>query len=276
MGIEVPRKFFNDVVGSVRQAVHAVWNWLVNCTWILKKKLQSVRHTHLSHILAIILLILVMVREWPELTGMLFGYSLPTFFGFLILVIVTLTYLTARWELFGDKLTTSPQELRFHWGSKRALRRLEALKFELRSTIDFQPVFDSFVTELVEITAGTFSTKYFVDAGIMIKDPNEESLVLTYWSSGAEYPVGLRIPIPVARDHSNTGPAGVAFADQVLVYVPNKKSKRGWPFVSLDELELSGIPEPRYELGYPVVCWINSLLNNSIFRAFRSEVLRFC
>src|SRR5271170_1044410 len=118
MGIEVPRKFFNDVVASVRQAAHAVWNWLVNYSWILKKKLQSVRRTHLSHILAIVLLILVVVREWPEITRMLLGYSLPTFFGFLILVIVTLTYITAGWELFGDKLTTSPQELRFHWGAK--------------------------------------------------------------------------------------------------------------------------------------------------------------
>jgi hypothetical protein len=269
MSIEVPSKFWDQIVSSIQRTASIIWNGLRDYAWFSKKKLQSIKRTHLSHILATILLILVFVREWPELSNMLWGFSWPTLFGYLILLVVFLTFVAARWELYGDKLTTSPQELRFHWGAKRSLKKLEELRSNLWSTSDPQRAFDSFVNELVEIAAGNFSIKYWVDAGVMIKDPDQDSLVLEYWSSLAEYPEGLRIPLPVAGDYSKTGPAGVAFADQVLVYVPSKKAKRAWPFVSLDDPEITGLPEPRYQPDYPVVCWIDAPPR---FEDFRSVI----
>jgi len=246
------------------------WRALRDYVWFSKKNLQSIRRTHLSTILAVVLLFLVFIREWPELshlTQMIWGFSWPNWFGWLILVIVFLTFVTAKWELWGNKLTTSPQELRFHWGVKSCLKKLEQLRSELRSAPDPQKVFDSFVNELLEIAAGNFSVKFWVDTGVMTKDPDDDSLVLEYWSVFAEYPKGLRIPLPAPN--KETGPAGVAFADQVLVYVPSKRAKRAWPFISLEDPEITGLPEPRYEPAYPVVCWVNAPPE---FEKFRSVI----
>jgi hypothetical protein len=257
MGIEIPGKFLKDIVEKCREAIQAIWNGVFNLSWIRKKQLQAFIRTHLSHVLAIILLILVIIRELPEIKGLLFDFVVPTPFTLLILIIVGLTFVACLWELFGNKLTTSPQELRFHWGAKRALKRLEALHFELLdSTSDPQSVFESFLIEVLEIAANTFSGRLRVDAGVMTKEPHEEVLVLRYRSSLANYPNALRIPIPPGNDFSETGPAGLAFARDVLVYVPHKNTKRSWPFVSLDDLGATGLLEPRYEADYPVVCWV--------------------
>lgn len=265
MPIEVPQKFRDEVTSNIRRTAAIIWDGLRNYAWFRKKELQSIKRTHLSTILAVVLLLLVFIREWPELSNMLWGFSWPTLFGYFILVMVILTFIAARWELLGDRLTTSPQELRFHWGAKSSLKKLQELRSELRSTPDPQKAFDSFMNELVEIAAGNFSVKFWVDAGVMIKDPDDDSLVLTYWSSSADYPEGLRIPLPPAR----TGPAGVAFANHVLVYVPNKKTKRAWPFISLEDPEITGLPEPRYEPDFPIVCWIDAPPE---FEKFRSVI----
>ena len=70
MPIDVPPKFFAQIVSRIRQTSSIVWNGLRNYAWFSKKKLQSIKRTHLSHILATILLLLVFVREWPELSNL--------------------------------------------------------------------------------------------------------------------------------------------------------------------------------------------------------------
>jgi hypothetical protein len=125
---------------------------------------------------------------------MLWGFTWPTLLGYVILLVVALTFVTARWELFGDKLTTSPQEMRFHFGAKRCLRKLEDLRSELE-TSEPKKAFDSFVNDLLETAADTFSVKYWVAAGVMVKHPDENSLVLEYWSSLSECLKGLTIPV---------------------------------------------------------------------------------
>jgi hypothetical protein len=63
MSIEVPSKFRDDVVSSIRRTASIIWNGLCNWVWFRKKNLQSIKRTHLSHILASVLVVLVIVRE---------------------------------------------------------------------------------------------------------------------------------------------------------------------------------------------------------------------
>src|SRR5579859_2001096 len=204
--------------------------------WFLKKDWQTFKRTHLSHYLAAALCILVTIREWNTLCDLLVGLRWPDPLGWLILIITLLTFIAALIERFGNKLSTSAQEIRFQFGARQLLEELEKLRDLRGSQTAIELGFTSFVQRLLDIAAKTFSASSIVDAGLMVKIPNKEALKLTQWSGGAKYDEALEIPIPTNgkfEQSRETGPAALAFKKNHLVYVPQKdreNPKEAWPF----------------------------------------------
>jgi len=166
----------------------------------------------------------------------------------LILSATVLTFGAAAWEFLGNKLTTSAQEIRFQQGTDELLKELRDLwgVVQNKRTLGHQAVeekWESFTDNFLDIAANIFSVRHFgwnskAHSGLMVKDPDNQSLILKKFSTGAGYKPGLKIPIPYDNNYEESGPAALAFKEKTLVYVPKvyvpKKErehpKNAWPF----------------------------------------------
>lgn len=265
-----PTMDISDVIWSKAKLVFrnamSLMSWL---RWFLRKKRQSLFRIHLSHLLAVTLAIMVAIRERHEIQLMMLKREFPTRGALLILILTILTFVAAAWELLGNKLTTSPQEIRFQYGMSELLHKLQ----ELSATERGEPLrqkWDSFVEEFLDIAANIFSTKYLfwrsrVHTGLMVKRPYQNSLRLSKWSGGAAYDEKLEIPIPLDDDYSDSGPAALAYKKKGLVYVPRKDRehpKEAWPFYQFVEPRLQatgqGLTDFQYKAEDPYYCWRKS------------------
>jgi hypothetical protein len=217
--------------------------------WIRKKQVQVFVRKRLSHILAISLAMLVVVRESEIFKDLYRAPRLPSLFEVLVLVLTASTIAAAIWELFGNKLTTSPQEIRFLHGTRLLLSELEKLAYDKSASASASDRLDNFLTGFLEITSKTLCGRKQVDAGFMVKLPGGDALKLVKASRRAKYPLGLEIPLP--NGAAPTGPAGVCFDRTQLVYVPKKNRKEAWPFRLV-----AGDSGEKYEPSEPIECWV--------------------
>jgi hypothetical protein len=178
----------------------------------------------------------------------------------LILVVTLLTLASAAWDFWGDKLTTSMQEVRFLGAMRLLLNQLEKFTFGEDREKDVGKRLDAFMADFLEVTCTTLCGKRRVDGGFMqLKSENDRELTLVASSRSAFYDKGLRVPLPQAG--KDTGPAGVAYANLNIVYMPFKLWKLGWPF----RLFRNG--KERYEPSNPTFGWIASPPENEQFRS---------
>lgn len=178
---------------------------------------------------------------------------------FLIVTITVITILAAGWELVGNKLTTSPQEIRFVTTMRSLLQSLQKLTYGEDREPDLEKRLDQFLVGFLELTSNALCGTTQVDGGFMREVPNQKTLKLHKYSKRAHYPPTLFIPVPdlaspphdteiVGEDkEEGPGPAGVAYARLQTVYMPFKRLKRAWPF------QLVG---RRYEPSEPTEGWI--------------------
>jgi hypothetical protein len=218
--------------------------------WILRKKIQVFVRTYLSHVFALALALLVLVREWDDLSRLATETKPPSGFEWLIVILTLGTIIAACWELWGNKLSTSPQEIRFLSGMRYLLFELEKFAHGEDRNPNAQTRLNRFVEGFLEVSRSTLCGNKLVDAGFMVKLPGEEKLKLVNSSKEANYPTELEIPLPT--DGTTTGPAGVAFQKVCLTYMPKKKWMQAWPFrlvAGEDETEW-------YEPSEPTTGWI--------------------
>lgn len=217
--------------------------------WIFKKKVQVLTRTHLSHVFAIVLSCLVIVRENQELEKF-FTHWPPSPVGLLIVVLVAGTMASAIWEFFGNKLTTSPQEIRFLQGIRSLLLELEKFSYGKDRIEDPSARLKQFLEGFLEIACNTLCGKCGIDGALMVKRGQQNSLRLVKSSKRARYPQELEIPLPSEGD---TGPAGWAFDQVRITYLPNKKRHEAFPF----ELITKG-NEEWYEPSEPRPGWVSA------------------
>lgn len=183
---------------------------------------------------------------------------------FLIVTITLITILAAIWELVGNKLTTSPQEIRFVTAMRSLLPSLQKLTYGEDREPDLEKRLNGFLEGFLEVTSKTLCGKTQVDAGFMREIPNQKKLELHKSSKLADYPPELFIPVPdlasttmpdsegvEEEKEDGPGPAGVAYARLQTVYMPFKRLKRAWPFQLIGR---------RYEPSEPSEGWIPAVL----------------
>lgn len=215
--------------------------------WIAWKKLQVFVRSHLSHVLAVLLGILALIREWEALVEM--GKTRHIGWAqLLVLIIIIGTIVAALWELevFGSKLSTSPQEVRFVTAMRSLLQGLEKFTYGKDKDPDLDKRLKEFIKGFLEVTSFTLCGRKEIDAGLMLPTESGKEIELRSKTAGAMYPEQLIIPLPDPSKEETTGPAGYAYQMLKIVYMPLKKWKLGWPFRY----------DKRYEPSEPNEGWV--------------------
>ncbi|HBB95560.1 MAG TPA: hypothetical protein DC054_09225 [Blastocatellia bacterium] len=195
--------------------------------WGFWKNIQILARSHLSHIFALGLGVLVLIREWDALVPIVSFRHPPNRLEVLILILTVGTIGGALWEFFGNKLSMGPQETRFVAAMRVLLIELE--KFTYGSvngakTTDQRLV--DFTNSFIDTSCNAMCGKKTVHAGFMW-NPDGSFLKLSNWSRESDYSENLKVPIPKTEDES-TGPAGRAYQKRKVVYMPLKRWKLSW------------------------------------------------
>lgn len=202
--------------------------------WLIYKRYQIAIRSHLSHFLALVLVILVTYREWNEILEFIqHPLSLSLWNAFVLSVLLG-TIAAALWEFFGNKLATSEQEIRFITGMRTLLIELEKHKLEISSADinQSQRLLNNFVRNFLEITSSALCGKKDVHSGLMFynNDHGTNKLSLFMSSPGAMYPKILNLPIGDGVNQDEKGPACMAFESGFLAHMPKKGNKFGFLF----------------------------------------------
>lgn len=252
------------IVGATREFLKKLWKDLreyaaefaplAYLPWFAKKKWQLLTYTHLSRYVALLLTCLVLFRERDALWAMLSEPRWPSgAVEWLVVICAAGTAYAFYIELFEKRRAVSPQELRFQKAVHMLTDEFVGLVKIEGNSQEIENCFDSFASRLLEIAALAFSLphKPRVDAGLMVKDPEDETLKLVKWSSDAQYDQNLVLGIPVDNKFDLSGPAAMSFALNCLVYVPRKRG-RAWP-LRQDQSEIH-----TYWPLSPCRCWVSS------------------
>lgn len=234
--------------------------------WMCWKNFQIVTRSHLSRAFAILLGLLVIVREGGRLARLMEMDRLPTKGDYLIISVTILTFVAALWEIRGRKLSTSPQEVRFVRAMRTLLIELE--KFTSDMAKEQVPVdrLDQFIDDFLEATCHALCGETTIDGGLMLPSEDGKTLELIYRSKKARYPEQLLVPIPIQVTPSSssdihttsdteqqTGPAGVAYHETRIVHMPVKDWKLSWP------MKLVQKGNERYRALNPYQGWIDGV-----------------
>jgi hypothetical protein len=240
--------------------------------WVIKKNIQVWIRKQLSHWLAILLAIAVTFREhslFVQLYCDWLSHTMPSWFDVFVGLLLIATIIAAGWEIWGNKLSTSPQEIRFLRGMRSLLLEMEAMVFGGKmSQEQAEKRFSEFVKGFLRITSSTLCAHEKVDAGLMMKVLNRDYLKRTHVSDAAKFDVGFEIPLPSNTvPETKSGPGGISFYRAKLVYMPSvKKRKEAWP------LSLAELNKPEHETyaldGVPIQAWIEA--TNTEYQDFSS------
>jgi hypothetical protein len=157
-------------------AQRELWKLTAYRSLVLKKKTQVRLRKHLSKWFALALVILTLFREVPELSAKYFAgrvaaldsviirvhhwqVSHALLFDSLVVGIVLATLAALAWERWGNKLTTSPQEVRFVTATYELLLLLEEFIFGTDRLPNLDERLDKFVEKFLQYTTEAISSK---------------------------------------------------------------------------------------------------------------------
>ena len=208
-------------------------------TMIMRKRVTKLAHVGVPVGLAIVIFL-----AWKHLADLVRAMATVPFLDWLILMTVVGTISAAIWELWGNKLRTSPQEVKFTAGLRFLLAALEAFSFETSGPAITRELL---LEKFLEISRGTLCGNERVDACIMMPTPDLQHLRIEKQSKGASYPVD-KIPL----QENQTGAAGLAFKGSKLVYVPDKEWREVWSLSQASEqgYKAAAAPEEAWVPAY--------------------------
>jgi hypothetical protein len=230
--------------------------------------------------MAIIMVLIVAFRERNDLFQIVWEFRLPAASDWLVLAGIAGTLYVAAVELSGIRRTTSRQELRFQSAIKDLFVDLQKLVVAEGTVDQIEAQYKDFVRLLLNVASNTFSGRHQVDTGLMVIDESGTELKLKGWSTGADYDQELtiklsRTPGVPCRGPKCIGPAGVAFSEQVLVYLPKKdrdKPRKAWPFKPTEVTNEE--PTFSYEALDPHRCWIKAKSDKEAFYSVISTPIK--
>jgi len=236
---------------------------LFSFTWWCKKSIITFTRRHLSTFLALLLVVLSIGREiaehygWPAefdswvhvVAG---GYGLqflPSFIAWIwrpfIFLLALLTVAAAIWEVKGNRLATTPQEVRFIAGTHKLLQEINLFGANLaraNNKKEAELALQKFLSQLLIISSGVLCGKHSVDVSLMLYDQDQNALILDknnlYQSDSSRkyrYPDYLLIPLG-PKDEGQIGPAEAAFTrKEFIAHMPKKKNRIGLLYLRKEE-----------------------------------------
>jgi hypothetical protein len=145
-----------------------------------------------------------------------------------ILVVTLGTTAAACWELLGPKLASSPQEIGFAMTMRDMLKKLDEYCYGPKAGQNF----DEFLKQFLGLTGVTLcGGRKPVQAACMLRERDELYVVKS--SRENSEPDNLRIPLPNTGKQS--GPAGWAFHQFLLVYLPDLERAESWSFTAMED-----------------------------------------
>lgn len=186
-----------------------------------------------SNVLFAGLWLVAVIHERSQISTMIIE-SKMSLFRTLILSLTLATIFAALWELKGNKLTTSPQEIRFVSGMLLLLSEFERFAWG-KDRGDLDPRLDEFVESFLKITCSTLCGNKKVHGALMLEVKGSNAVRLVKKTKGSNYPEELIIPTPGKDASGEFGPAGFSYESMRIVYMPVKRWKLGWPFKLMRE-----------------------------------------
>lgn len=236
--------------------------------FFLKKNFTKFYRSHLSHGLAVLLAVLTVGRELYEHFGakgpVRVEATVPaTKWSWWLIFVVGLAIATvaaAVWELFGNRMATTQQEVRFIIGMNTLLKKYNIYERQLESAQTMESsvaLLENFLSELLAASSGIICGKNRVDVSIMLENREENALVLEkdkFYRSDrakAEFVPPERFVIPLGKNTGeDVGPAETAFKEQkYIAHMPNKRTKRG--MLILQDSEEDYEPKGQFKGWFP-------------------------
>ncbi len=250
------RPFVQRIRAAIRRfwdkTAHSLWSWIKLRFWALFdnfdlkyvarlfiwsvwKNIQIFVRSYLSHFIAILLAVLVLIRESPEFIEIIHDYTTFIWYWHGFIISVTLaTILAAIWELRGNKISTTQQERRFVLGVRNLLIELEKFKATVKisqNNEDRQAELKALTETFIEIASGAICGKKHVDVGVLMYADIDGVAHLSLYGAtpGAHYKEGFCMPLQTLADDQK-GPAYMSFTTGHIAHMPNKADKFGYVF----------------------------------------------
>jgi hypothetical protein len=147
----------------------------------------------------------------------------------LVMILSIGTVWAALWEIFGNKLSTSEQEIRFSCGIRLLMERLQSYCFDNSPSAEKDPkVEKQIIVDFLNVTSKTLCGPKKVSAGLMQREKEKENeyLAMKHQSYRANYDDKFTLPL---FDDNKKSAAALAM-NWNLVYVPFKRWKEAWVF----------------------------------------------
>ncbi|MDQ1636765.1 MAG: hypothetical protein QOF62_104 [Pyrinomonadaceae bacterium] len=188
--------------------------------WQRSKNLRIHLRQKLSLDLALILSVGIIIRE-SEMFGLELIPKRAT--PFLILPLAVLTFIAALWELRGNKLSDSPQDINFMKGMEHLLTRLETFVFGDDQPGSTAERAEQFTKEVIAHTCNTLcGGKKISGAMLLVNEPHTELTLVCPQPEGS-FQEGLKLQVPNGDPNIPVSPGGVAFREAKITYMPRKK-----------------------------------------------------
>lgn len=207
--------------------------------WAIKKNIIIFFRSYASLILAGVLVIFSIIREGIDYfyKGIIENnpWLHQSWIAFLF-VLLGLTILELIWEWRGEKLDVSDQEKRFAIGMRELLSEIDKQKRKIASAetiTEVDELLKEFMVRFLRTSSKVLCGNNEVHAGIMLHNPQKESLELLEWTDKSGY-------VPFTIDLKKTkageiGPAQMSFVKNMLAHMPKKSRKLGWLYREIDE-----------------------------------------
>jgi hypothetical protein len=188
--------------------------------WTRWKNLRVHFRQKLSLDLAVLLSLGIIVRE-SDLIGLKLipQQAMPI----VIIPLAILTFIAALWELKGNKLSDSPQDINFMRNMEHLLMRLETFVLGEDELGNTDEIVTKFTDEVIALTCNTICGGKEINGALLLVNEPKTELTLVCPQPAGSFQLGLKLQVPNGDPDIPVSPGGVAFREGRITYMPKKK-----------------------------------------------------
>lgn len=228
-------KFIWEKIHEVRAYLLTTLHELRAYLWTIRKKFTIHFRTSVSRYLALILSVLMIIRESSFLLGRLLGYggSAPDgpqlelvpekAMAFVIIPLSLLTLLALYWEFRGNKLSDTPQDRNFLKHMRGLLTFMETQVISDKEPGDIGERIKKFSESLMAWANDTLCGNKTIQSAMFLPNDVHTELKLEWAKPEDCFQMGLVLPISSEDSDQSKSPGVESFRRTRITYMPRKK-----------------------------------------------------